>query len=105
LIWSGSISHAVIEAGCLPLKSRSERSAREVAMEELPVRARITDEITGVVYIVRCERDLSPEEIQLAIVEHKRRFPSTLRRSRGEAVEVRVGADARLLRVSRKPKR
>jgi hypothetical protein len=73
-------------------------------MEELPVRARITDEITGVVYIVRSERRLSSEEIQLAIVEHKNRYPSTLRRGRGETVEIRLRSDARPPAIG-KPKR
>jgi hypothetical protein len=73
-------------------------------MEELPVRARITDEITGVVYIVRCERQLSPEDIQLAIIEHKKRYPSTLRRARGETIEIRLRSDARPPAIG-KPKR
>jgi hypothetical protein len=60
-------------------------------VEEWPVRARITDEITGVVYIVRCERVLGPEEIQQAIVEYKRRNPAVLRLVRGETVEIRLG--------------
>jgi hypothetical protein len=60
-------------------------------MEKLPVRARITDEITGVIYVVRCARELTPEEIQLAILEHKQSNVSALRYvARGESVEVVV---------------
>ncbi len=74
-------------------------------MEDLPVRARITDEITGVVYIVRCERRLSPEEVQLAIVEHKQTHPSTSRRARGEIVEVRFRPDELPRHGDRSPRR
>lgn len=60
-------------------------------MEKLPVRARITDEITGAIYVVRCELELTPQEIQLAILEYKQSNVSTLRHvARGESVEVLV---------------
>lgn len=59
-------------------------------MARMPVRARITDEITGVVYIVRCERELTPQEIQRAILEYKKNTPASLRVGRGEIAEIRV---------------
>jgi len=61
-------------------------------MEKLPVRARITDEITGVIYVVRCARELSSQEIQNAILEHRNKKPSTLQLGRGQKVEIRVAA-------------
>ena len=62
-------------------------------MEKLPVRARITDEITGVIYVVRCARELSPQEIQNAILEHRNKKLSTLLLGRGQKVEIRVAAE------------
>jgi hypothetical protein len=60
-------------------------------MEKLPVRARITDEITGVIYVVRCARELTPEEIQLAILQYKQSNIAALRGvARGESVELLV---------------